>query len=136
VHPAEWYDWIRLALYVSWVVMIGLTIKLLVVRSRWRHPFRGNGPMLWALLLLLISTEMSRARNISAGDRTPPPYLPSLLLVCVVTVLIMVWLWQQMELLPRWLREHIHLRRRRNPPRPSPADYTNEEDVQHGTRNR
>lgn len=133
MQPTEWYDWVRLTLYVSWGVMILLIVKLLIHRARWRHPFRGNGPMLWALLLLLISTELSRARNIDAGKATPPPYLPSLVLVVIVTVLIYVWLWQQMELLPRWLRNHIHLRRKRNPPRPSPADYTREEDVRHGT---
>lgn len=136
MHATEWFDWVRLALYVSWGVMILLIVKLLVVRARWRHPFRGNGPMLWALLLLLISTELSRARNINAGQETPPPYVPSLILVVIVTVLIYVWLWQQMELLPRWLRTHILRRRQDNPPRPSPADYTQEEDRRHGTQRR
>ena len=136
MHATEWFDWVRLVLYISWVVMILLIVKLLAVRSRWRHPFRGNGPMLWALLLLLISTELARARNIDAGEATPPPYLPSLVMVIVVTLLVYVWLWQQMELLPQWLRTHIRVRRTRNPPRPSPADYTEQEDWEHGTQHR
>lgn len=127
-----WYEYVRIALFISWGVMVLLTAKLLVVRSRWRHPLRGNGPMLYALLLVLVSVELARSRNIT---ESPPPFVPSLLLSVVATVLITVWLWQQMELLPKWLREHIRLSRKKNPPTPSPADYTIEEDIQHGTRN-
>lgn len=58
--------------------------------------------------------------------------MPALILSVIATGLIFVWLWQQMELLPRWLRDHIRLRRRENPPEPSPADYTTEEDIEHG----
>lgn len=107
-HP--WYDLVRLVLYVLWGVMALLVIKLLITQSRWRHPLRGNGPMLWALLLLLLSTELARARNLHQAG---PPYLPSLLATTAATLLITYWLWQQLELLPRWLRRPLRRRRGR-----------------------
>lgn len=127
-----WYEYVRIALFISWGIIILLTVKLLWVRARWKHPLRGNGPMLYALLLMLVGVEWARAGNIRDA---PPPHTPVLFLSVAATGLILVWLWQQMELLPRWLRDHIRLRRKINPPTPSPADYTKEEDRQHGSRN-
>jgi hypothetical protein len=120
-----WYDYLRLALFVLWgAILLPLTVKLLITRRRWRHPLRGNSPMLWALLLLLAGVEWARARNIAVGAETPPPFIPSLLLSTVATLLIIWWLWRQMELIPRWIREHIRWRRTR-------ADYTIEEHEHH-----
>lgn len=115
-----WYDYVRIALYALWFVIPLLVVKLLATRKRWRQPLRGNGPMLWALLLMVVASEVARARNIAAGQRTPPPYLPSLVIITAATFLILYWLWRQMELVPRWLRRHLPWRRTR-------ADYTTEE---------
>lgn len=111
----------RIALYGVWLVMAALIIKVLIYRKRWRHPFRGNGPVLFALLLVLISVEWTRARNIADA---PPPYVPALALSWVATLLLMYWLWRQMELIPRWIRTHIPWRR-------TTADYTIEEHDDH-----
>lgn len=116
-----WYDVVRVVLYTLWFVMAGLVVKLLVVRRRWRHPLRGNGPMLVALLLILVNTEITRARNIGAA---PPPYLPSVITIVVATLLVLWWLWRQMELIPRWIREHVPWHRKQ-------ADYSWEEHVTH-----
>lgn len=105
-----WYELVRIGLYVLWFVIAALVVKLLIVRGRWRHPLRENSPMLVAILLMVVSVEISRARNISDA---PPPYTPPLLINIVVTLLIGYWLWQQMELIPRWLRTHLRIRRRR-----------------------
>lgn len=105
-----WYDALRVVVYAVSVLIIMLTIKLLLTRRRWRHPLRGNGPMLCALLVSLAATELARARNIG---QAPPPYLPSLIAVLVETLLILWWLWSQLELIPRWVRQHLSRRRAR-----------------------
>lgn len=119
-----WYDYLRIALFVAWGIIFLLTVKLLVTRQRWRHPLRGNGPMLYALALTMGAVEWSRARNIAAGDTAPPPFVPSLLLTTAATLLIMWWIWRQMELIPRWLRAHIPWRR-------TTADYSPKEQERH-----
>jgi len=110
----EWSEVARVVLYCLWFVIAGLVVKLLATRRRWRHPLRGNGPMLWAMLLILASVEWTRARNIADA---PPPFVPALGLSYLATALILYWLWRQMELIPRWLRQHLPWRR-------THADYT------------
>lgn len=108
----SWDSPIIYLLYALWVVIALLVLKLLVTRKRWRHPLRGSGPMLFALLLSLVNTEVARGRTIQdAHENTPPPYWPSVAVSYVVTLLILYWLWRQLELIPRWLRQHL-LRRR------------------------
>jgi uncharacterized membrane protein len=117
----SWDSPLLYVLYALWVVIALLTVKLLVTRRRWRHPLRGNGPMLFALLLSLVNTEIARGRTIQdAHAATPPPYWPSVVVTYVVTMLIVYWLWRQMELIPSWIRRHLPWRRSR-------ADYTMEE---------
>lgn len=116
-----WYDYLRVALFIAWGVILLLTVKLLLTRRRWRHPLRGNGPMLYALFLILLGVEWARARNI---EESPPPYTPSLLLTSAATLLILWWLWRQMELIPRWIRAHVPWRR-------TSADYSMKEHEHH-----
>lgn len=106
--------------YALQLLIVLLTLKLLVTRKRWRHPLRGNGPMLWALIVSLIATEIARAHNLSLGIDNPPPYFPSIIAVLVETLLIFYWLWRQLELIPRWLRRVLPWHRTK-------ADYTLEE---------
>lgn len=104
-----WYLALRLVLYVLWGIIGLLVVKLLIVHGRWRHPLRGNGLMLWALLLLLANAELARAQHLAHDDKPPWPW--SVLPIALATVGILVWLWRQLELIPRWLRQHL-LRRR------------------------
>lgn len=64
-----WYEYVRITLFIAWGLIILLTVKLLWVRARWRHPFRGNGPMLYAMLMVLIGVELARSRNITESRR-------------------------------------------------------------------
>lgn len=117
----EWTEWARIGLYCLWIIMAALVVKLLVLRERWKHPLRGNGPMLWAMLLILLSVEWTRARNI---EDAPPPFVPALSLSYLATFLILYWLWRQMELIPAWIRKHLPWRR-------TAADYTMKEHDEH-----
>jgi hypothetical protein len=121
---SPWYRAVLWAIYIVTILIVLLTVKLLVTRRRWRHPLRGNGPMLWALIIGLVATEIARAHNLSLGHDNPPPYFPALIAVLAETLLILYWLWRQLELIPRWLRQHVPWRRKR-------ADYTSEEHDRH-----
>lgn len=108
VNPA-WYDYWRLALLGPTIIIAMLVIKLLLTKHRGErlpricYPFRGNTPMYLGLLALLISSAIARARNVQESE---PPNIGQLLVVTIAMLLIIVWLWKNLEILPDWLRGH------------------------------
>lgn len=91
-------------LYILWLLIGGLVVRLIISRRAWRYPLRGIGPMLWSLLLLLVNSEITRAHYINTHQKPPPPLPASIALILAATGLILFWLIRQLELVPRWLR--------------------------------
>lgn len=118
VESPSWVDWWRLALYGVQLVIFLLVAKLLTGRRpdgrlRLLHPLAGNTPMYLALLALLIGSMLNRIRNLGA-----PPGWPTLLTTTIATLLIVVWLYRNLELRagwfpPQWARRKRRRQRRR-----------------------
>jgi hypothetical protein len=95
-----WYDTVRLGLYLAEVIILLQVVKLLFSHNRWRHPLRHNTPMYLALFTLLLSSAIARVKNIGSG----PPNWWGLWLSLVAVGLIIVWLFNELEFRPAWLR--------------------------------
>lgn len=115
VNPA-WYDYWRLALLAPTIIIALLVLKLLVTKHRGErlprvcYPLRGNTPMYLGLFALLVSSAIARARNVQESE---PPNILQLVVVTIAMLLIIVWLWKNLEILPDWLRSIRHYREHR-----------------------
>jgi hypothetical protein len=101
-----WYDTVRLVLYLTEVVILLQVVKLLFTNNRWRHPLTHNTPMYLSLFMLLLSSAIARVRNIGSG----PPNWWGLWLSLVATLLIIVWLFNELEFRPAWLQRRRRAR--------------------------